>query len=1555
MSIAAFSVQRPVTVVMIFAGLFTIGVISLNRIGQELFPEATLPAIVAFTPYPGVGPFEVESDVTVEIEDAVSGINGLEHINSTSREGLSTVRMNFASDTDIDMALIDVREALNAIEDTLPPRAERPQLFKFEGGLYPTLELNVLSSTEGMDVRRLVEDRVSPQIERVAGVAQVDLFGGREAAVMVRLNLDALGRHAVAVSEVLRAFEGENVTLPGGRMELGDYELSLRTIGEFESVTDIEQVLVASRAGVPIFLGDLATIEMDFKPQQEFVRAADREGLRIEVHKQPGYNTVDVNDEVLRRLHILQRSLPPSLQIDVQVNQADQVRDSIGGVVNAAWQGGILAIFVLLVFLRNLRSTVIISLVIPVAVVSTFTLIDFGGMTLNITSLMGITLAIGMFVDNSIVVLESIYRKQLNGLDRFEAAVSGAEEVSTAITASTLTSMAVFLPMLYVEGIAGILFEDLSLTIAFSLFISLAAAISLMPVLCSRFLRIDAARLQTGADRQDAELSLADLEIESRSALLNSVAARVQRVLRTLDDGYERLLEWALSNIAVVIVSAVLLLALSVASILLLGMEFLPEADEGSFVVNFRTRIDSSAAATARRVNEVESIIREESDGYIVALSSVIGGGAMLQGGGSGRGNNAATVHVRLADVQTRRRDIWTITNEIDRRIGRELMDLDYNVEIQGMAAIAQSASGVTSPLVVELTGDDFDELRRYGERVRQAVADVSGARNVRTDTRDGARELQLRLRRSEAVRRGLRPLEVAQTIRTAYHGSEVSRFSEHESRYDVWLMLREQDRNNRDALRSIFFRTPEGNRVPIENVVDFREDIAPDAIRRLDRARNVNVLANLTGERALNRVMNDIQTRVEAMGEPPAGITVNFTGAAEEMQESFESLFFALLLAALLVYMVMASQFESFVDPLIVMFSVPFAIIGLVAALIITNSTFNILSFVGAILLVGLVVNNAIVLIDYMNILRRRGIDLRAAVIRGGKTRLKPVLMTSATTLLALLPMALGIGVGAELRYPIGRAVVGGLFSSTLITLALIPTLYYAIERFIERQRSPEDGDGDGNSGGATGGVAPRGLTNGLTIVLAGVALLFAAPQSAAQQAAAGLDTDQPYAVELSVEDLVARALRDSDAARRGRLNVLQSRAAYRTARAQRAPSVALRLSASRLGYSSESFELPAGAVTVIEPGEFGPSLPTQPIPIPAQPLDIDLDLPSTVYGASATLRQPVFTWGRISRSIEAARFEQQARQVELQQTEHELRLEVRELYFAARFAEESQILLREMAELVDQVVADRRARYQEGRLVAEAVLEAQALQAELSARLIEAEQSGGSAREGLAFFCRIDRPQASQLTSGFRSDVPELDQAELTQRAMLESPSLAALYLQARRAEAAAAAARAQRNLLPQVGLEFNLEATSRRLPAIQDRWRENADWEWRLTIAGELQLFDGGQSAGRIEQAELAAELAHSGAAEYSRSLVPAVQRALAAVHSADATRRRRAAEAARADERARSARAAHQSETISREAKLTAELARIEAHAAVLESRYQLERALSELEYVIAGTL
>ncbi len=1070
MSIPRFSVRHPVTVTMVFAGLFTIGLISLNRIGQELFPEATLPAIVAFTAYPGVGPYEIESDVTVEIEDAVSGINGLEHINSTSREGLSTVRMSFSAGTDIDSALIDVREALHGIEDDLPARAERSELFKFEGGLYPSLELNVYSEIEGLDLRRLVEQEIEPQLERVPGVARVDLYGGREAAVMVRLALDDLGRHNIAISEALAAFEGENITLPGGLMDFGDHELSLRTIGEFKEIDDIGEVLVASRGGVPIYLRDIAEIAFDYKPQEEYVTAGGADGLRLEVHKQPGYNTVDVNDEVLRRLELLRPRLPASLRIETQVNQADQVRDSIGGVVDAAWQGGILAVFVLLIFLRNLRSTVIITLVIPVAVISTFTLVDFGGMTLNITSLMGITLAIGMFVDNSIVVLESIYRKQLNGYSPVEAAVLGAEEVSTAISASTLTSMAVFLPMLYVEGIAGIIFEDLSLTIALSLFISLAAAVSLMPVLCARFLRVEAqpagernAREERGERATAApgdvegysEITLPDVEIRSRSPALTRFAARIQRVLQALDAVYERLLHWALSHIRTVVVSAALLFLFSVASIVLLGMEFLPEADEGTFVVTFRTRVDASPAETARRVAEVEEIIREEAGEHITALSSMIGGGSLLAPGQPGQGNNAAAVYVALTDVQKRDRDIWSITNAVDRRIGRELMDLDYNVELQGMAAIAQSASGITSPLVIELTGDNFDELRAYAERIRDHVSRVDGARNVRTDTRDGALELQARLRRSEAVSLGLPPLEVAQTLRTAYHGTEVSRFTAEGGRYDVWMMLRDEDRNDREALRSLFFKTPAGSRVPIESVVDFEEAIAPDAIRRLDQVRNVNVLANLTGERALNRVMADFRQEVQAMGDPPPGIEINYTGAIEEMAESFESLFLALLLATLLVYMVMASQFESFVDPFIVMFSVPFAIIGLVGALIITNSTFNILSFVGAILLVGVVVNNAIVLIDYMNTLRRRGMPLYHAVIRGGRTRLKPVLMTSVTTLLALLPMALGIGPGAELRYPIGRAVVGGLTTSTLITLVLIPTLYYLIERSLERRRA--------------------------------------------------------------------------------------------------------------------------------------------------------------------------------------------------------------------------------------------------------------------------------------------------------------------------------------------------------------------------------------------------------------------------------------------------------------------------------------------------------------------
>lgn len=1045
MSLTRRAVNHPVTTFMVFSALTLLGIISLTRIGQELFPEISLPTAAIVTSNPGVGPYDMEREVTEPIEDAIAGLSGVESISSESLESVSQVIVGFAEGTDMSDAVPDIRERLNEIADRLPEDAERPGIFEFNASQLPSLRLNVFTETEGIEIRQLVEDVMVPEIERIPGVGQARVFGGREAAVMTEIDIDALSRLDIPMAQVLQAFEGQNISLPAGSLRLDNENLVLRTVGEFEEVADIEEILLGVRGGVPVFLGDVAEISLDYRVQDEFVRTGENSGVFLFIQKQSGYNTVDVNEAVLAEIEALRPQLPPSMNIRIQSNQAESVRDSIGGVATAAWQGGILAMVVLLAFLRNFRSTFIVSTVIPVAIIATFSLIDFAGMTLNMTSLMGITLAVGMFVDNAIVVLESIYRKQLGGLDPKEAAIQGADEVGLAITASTLTTMAVFVPMLFVDGMAGILFRDLSLTITFSLFISLASARTLIPVLTSRFLRVDSAIVDTSHLSSHHELSLADVTVQSRNRFVSRVAGVIQRGLRALDDGYERVVSWALSHAWQVIAGAVVLLGISLASILLLGMEFLPEADEGLFTVEFETRVEAGYGETAEKASRIEGIVREVAGDEITAIASEVGDG----------GSQFGRIYVTLTDVRERDISIWEVVNEVNRRIQRSVTDVEYDIGIQGMSSLASGAGGASYPVVIELTGQNLDLLAGYADELVDVVSTVPGTRNVSSSFNRGKPELQFRIDRDQAAALGLSSMEIASTIRTAYAGTTVSRYSRADKSYDVVVILEPEDRSTLAGARDLFFVNRGGTRIPLENVVSLEEDTGPVRISRQNRTRMVRVLAGLTGDRALSNVMDDVRSAVADGAPVPGGIDLAYSGSTSEMEDSFESMLFALLLAVALVYMVMASQFESLLNPLIVMFSVPFAVIGLVGALLVTNTTFNILAFVGAILLAGIVVNNAIVLIDYIGQLRERGLSLKDSIVTGGITRLKPILMTSLTTILGLLPMATGIGVGSEIQAPLGRAVVGGLATSTLITLVLVPTIYWLVEGARERRRA--------------------------------------------------------------------------------------------------------------------------------------------------------------------------------------------------------------------------------------------------------------------------------------------------------------------------------------------------------------------------------------------------------------------------------------------------------------------------------------------------------------------
>jgi HAE1 family hydrophobic/amphiphilic exporter-1 len=1054
MRLSERAVRHPLTTILVFITLAALGFLASRRVGLEQFPDIGFPTAAVFTVYPGVGPFEVESGVTLPIENAVSTLNGVEKVTSTSSDGVSIVLVNFRWGTDMTGMVSDMREKISSIEADLPEGAERSVIYRFNPQVLAVLSLTFSSSDPGIDVRRLVEKKVLPAIERQEGVASASVYGGRQAAVTVRLDLDRLSALGVPVLQVVQAFSADNVSLPGGSIGLADREVVLRTIGEFQSLEDIRSMVVGANAANVVRLRDVAEVAFDAQPQEEFVRAATgtaepADAVMVDVQKMQGRNTVKVIEGVKKAVQALRAELPPSVDVAVRSDQSVSIRESIAGLTDAAWQGGLLAVLVLLFFLRDLRSVGIVAVSIPVSVIATFLLLELAGIDLNIMSLAGLTLGVGMFVDASIVVLEVVFRKQLAGMPPKEAAIAGAGEVTAAVTASTITNMVVFVPLVFVTGLANIIMRDLAYTLSFSLLMALAMALALVPVLCARFQRLPKAAVILppvlhGA-KVDLEISLADVQLHTGNRVVDAAAGVCQRVIRWLDESYERVLSWALRRSSWVLAGAAVLLVASVASIVLVGMEFLPETDEGRLNISLETRVESSYARTSQKTSEVERIVREELGADLDSLSSIIGRSGSLRLGGTG--SHLAQVSVVLKSKDRRSRDIWTIVRALSRRLGSEVRDLKTGISVQGIASLVNVVSGDANPVVVEIEGADLDRSLALAGSVAGVLRRPPGARDVDVSYRTGKPEMQLRVRHEEAAGLGVSPLAVAATVRAAYKGVVVSRYRKGDDTWDVHLRLRDEDRGSPERVNGLFLVNPAGARIPLENLVDLKTAEGPVSVQRSNKVRLIKVTAALSGERSLDRVVADARRGIEALGPVPAGLKLTVTGTRSQMADTFRQLLLALLLGAGLVYVVMACQFENLLHPFIVMFSIPFAAIGLVAALLLTRTSISMVAFIGAILLVGYVVNNAILLIDYFNVLRRSGLPLEAAIVVGGRTRLKPILMSTATTMLGLLPMALGLGTGSELRAPMARAVFGGLASSTLITLVLIPVIYRLVE----------------------------------------------------------------------------------------------------------------------------------------------------------------------------------------------------------------------------------------------------------------------------------------------------------------------------------------------------------------------------------------------------------------------------------------------------------------------------------------------------------------------------
>jgi HAE1 family hydrophobic/amphiphilic exporter-1 len=1041
MFLPKFSIKRPVMVSMIFTIFIILGAISFALLPIDLFPDVDLPVVMVVAGYEGAGPSEIESMVAKPLENALAATKNLKNIYSYSLEEACVIMAEFDWGSDMDVAGADVRAQVDMLRSILPEGVESPSVIKFDPSMMPIMFLGV--SGEGRtpsELRYYAEEIIQPRIERLDGVAAAFPIGGLEREIKVdidRTRLEALG---LSVNQVIASIGASNLDLPAGHLKFGRRDFLVRTTGQFTRPSQLENVVISNHQGIPIRLKDVASIRDDFKEQTSVVRVGGAAAIAMLVQKESQANTVTVADRVKKALASVKRELPEDIRIDLVWDSSDYIKKSVSNVERSAIEGGLLAIIVILVFLRSFSSTLIISVAIPVSVLVTFVLIYFGQMTLNITTLGGLALGIGRLVDDAIVVLENIFRHRQRGERPAEAAVVGASEVSTAVLAATATTIIVFVPIFFVKGMVGILFRPMGYTVIFSLAASYFVAMILVPLLASRFLKVE--RIENPQTR----------------TLKGMLFRLSQKVFDAMDDHYHKVLSWCVTHKTLVILGVVLALVASVPLVGLIGAEFIPQIDEGQFDINLKLPVGTELSRTEEVIAQIENMVMEN----VPELRTI-----MVRGGVEGEGwqalssifqditgSHAANLEVSLVDRSKRERSMWEIM-EILRQKFKDIPDAVIHVKSAGMTEQMTSFGGAAAPIVVEIRGYDMETANRLAQEVKQIIELTAGSRDVRIMREEGLPELQVKIDRDRAAALGLTLGHVAQTIQTNVKGTVASLFRDPKlgKEYNILVQLRQEDRENLLDLDRIFITTPLGKQIPLSNVAEVVKAEGPVKIDRKNQERIILVTSQAYG-RAPGTVAAEVETGIEDILRVPENFFVNVTGAYEDQKESFQILLYALALAVVLIYMVLAAQFESLLDPFIVMFSVPLGIIGVIWGLFLTGKTLSILSFVGMIMMAGIVVSNAILLVDYTNILRKRGLELHDAVINASRTRLRPILMTSLTTMLALVPMALGLGEGGEMYSPLAVAVISGLFISMMLTLLFIPTLYTVFEERLKRNR---------------------------------------------------------------------------------------------------------------------------------------------------------------------------------------------------------------------------------------------------------------------------------------------------------------------------------------------------------------------------------------------------------------------------------------------------------------------------------------------------------------------
>ena len=1013
MYISDLSIKRPVFATMVIIALMVMGVISIYFIGVELTPEVNPPFVTVTTLYPGAGPEEIETLVTKPVEEAVSSVNGVKKISSSSTEGRSVVSIEFEFEVPIKLSAVEVREKVYIAKSKLPKDIEEPIIQRMDPAARPILWFGLSANLPPDEVRRIAEDDIKPALEQVEGVAEVNVIGGLEREIQVNLDMNKLVAYNIPISRVLSLIKEENMNIPSGRIDREREEITVRTKGEFNNIDQIKNLVVRVNEGSPVYLKEIAEIKDGFKDIRTVSRMDGVNAVTFSVKKQSGSNTVAVSDRVSKALTGLKKILPAGLKVLSIEDQSMDIKRDVKNVREAIILGVIMAVLVVFLFMRDWRSTFICALALPTSLISTFFFMYIMGFSINIMTLMALSLVVGVLIDDSIVVRENIFRHMEEGMEPKKAASVGTQEIGLAVMATTFTIIAVFIPIAFMSGMIGMWFKSFGLTAAFAVMVSLLVSFTLDPMLSAYFMK------PLG-------------HLRKKETALSRLSDRLEEFYKDIDSNYRLVLQWALNHRKLVVGGAVLIFVLSISLISLIGVEFFSPEDRAQILVDIEMPPGSSFTMTDRAAAKVEKIMKKHPD--VITIFTTIG--------------TDGDVTLAHLNVKT--------TPKGKRKSGRDMNGLiaDTREMLKGVPAgdiivsNRQMEQNPEAPVSLYIRGEDLNTLSKLSDEIMPIVKKIPGTVDVTSSLKKGKPEMQIVIDRLRAADLGIGVGQVASSLRTMLAGDVSSKFREGDKEYDIRVRLNEEDRNSPFLISNVSLSSTLNRQITLKDVSKLDPELGPMEIRREDRQRQVVIGARLKNV-PLSDVVNGIKAKLKNY-RIPKGYTIGFTGQAERMQEAFGTMTSAMFLAVIFIYMVLASQFNSFTHPFTIMLSLPLSIIGALTAIFLSGLHFNMSVMFAIIMLLGLVTKNAILLVDYTNTLRSRGFDKKEAILSAGPVRLRPILMTTLAMILGMFPVAVSTAPGSEFRAPMAISIIGGLIASTALTLIVVPVVYYILDEGI-------------------------------------------------------------------------------------------------------------------------------------------------------------------------------------------------------------------------------------------------------------------------------------------------------------------------------------------------------------------------------------------------------------------------------------------------------------------------------------------------------------------------